>query len=93
LNVVQLHQPKPLSDVVATLRRIADEIEAGEHGDWPVTTCVVVIGHSDSEVPVGDDTVNHRYFWQSYGIGPRHDVFTCKGLLAQALHKWGHDHE
>jgi hypothetical protein len=93
VSVVQLHQPKPFNDVVATLRRIADEIEAGEHGDWPVTTCVVVIGHSDSEVPRGEDEVASRYYWQSYGIGPRHDNFTCRGLLMTALHKWGHDYE
>jgi hypothetical protein len=82
-----------MNDVVETLRRIADEIDACEHGDWPVTTCVVVIGHSDSEVPRGEEEVIHSYYWQSYGFGPRHDNFTCRGLLGTALQKWGHDHD
>jgi hypothetical protein len=91
MNVVPITKPQPFNDVTATLRRIADEIDASEHGDWPVTTCVVVIGHSDSETPRGDDEVAHRYYWQSYGIGPRHDSFTCKGLLMTAMHQWGSD--
>jgi hypothetical protein len=92
MSVVQLHQPAPCNDVVETLRRIADDIESRRHGDWPVTTAIVVIGHTDSEVNDGDNRIQQNY-WQTYGAGPRCDAFTTRGLLATVLSRWGHDHD
>lgn len=92
MSVVQLHKPHAVNDVTATLRRIADQIEAGEHGDWPVTTCVVLLGHTDGEVPQGEALVQQTY-WSTYGAGPRTDIFTVRGLLASAINRWGHDHQ
>lgn len=89
MTVVQLHKPPACADVVATLRRIADDIEKGEHGDWPVTTCVVVIGHSDAETNDGE-TRMQRSYWDTYGLGPRCDSFTVRGLLSTVLSRWNH---
>jgi hypothetical protein len=91
-NIVQLRQDRPCNDVAATLRRIADEVEAGEHGDWPVTTCVVLLGHTDSEIPAGDGSYAQEMWWHTYGAGPRCDTFTVRGLIATALNRWDHDH-
>lgn len=87
--VVQLHQPRAIDDVPATLRRIADEIEAGEL-DWPVTTAVVLLGHTDSERPASDGVLMQNNYWSTYGAGPRCDTFTVRGLMATALREWGH---
>lgn len=87
MKVVQLHKPPPCADVVATLRRIADDIEAGRHGDWPVSTAVVVIGHSDAEYNDGE-TRMQRSYWDTYGAGPRADSFTVRGLLATVISRW-----
>lgn len=76
-NVVKLHQEKPCNDVAATLRRIADEIEA--QTEWPVTTCVVLTGHTNSEVPGPDGTMMQENFWHTYGAGPRCDTYTAAG--------------
>lgn len=86
-SVIQLHETPPCADAAATLRRIADDIEAGEHGDWPVTTAVLVIGHTDAEVPEGDVRVQRSY-WHTYGAGPRCDVYTVRGLLMTAITRW-----
>jgi hypothetical protein len=53
VSIVQLRQERPVDNVAESLRRLADEIES-EHGDYPVTTCVVLLGHTDSEYPAGD---------------------------------------
>lgn len=89
--VVQLHKERPCNDVAATLRRVADRIEAGEHGDWPVTTCVIVIGHTDAEVPGDDGIIMQQNYWDTYGAGPRCDAFTVRGLLQTVLGRWGWD--
>lgn len=89
-NIIRLHKPQPCADVVATLRRVADTIEAGEHGDWPVTTAIVVLGHSDAEVPDGDDRLQRNY-WTTYGAGPRADSFTMRGLLSSVMVRWTQD--
>ena len=87
MTVLQLHKPAPCEEVVATLRRIADDIEAGEHGDWPVTTAVVVIGHTDAETNDGENRMQ-RAHWATYGAGPRADSFTVRGLLLTAVNDW-----
>lgn len=90
-NILQLHQPKPCNDVASSLRRLADQIEAGEHGDWPVTTCIVVLGHTDAEYPASDGMLVQSNHWGTYGFGPRTDIFTTRGLLATAIRNWGDD--
>lgn len=90
--VVQLHQEKPTDNVAATLRRIADEIEAG-NPEWPVTTCLILLGHSDAERPDADGDYLQGIYWRTYGAGPRVDPYTSRGLLATVLNRWGHDHD
>lgn len=82
-GVVTLHKPAPANDVPATLRRIADELEAGTL-DWPVTTAVVVFGHTGPERPSGDER-RQRNHWTTYGFGPRADSFTIRGLLSSVI--------
>ena len=92
MTVVALHKPKPCDDVVSGLRGLADRIERGEI-DWPVTTAVVVLGHTDAERPAGEDGVSlQQNHWDTYGYGPRTDSFTVRGLLATVIHNdWGSD--
>lgn len=90
MSVIQLHKEAPTNDVAATLRRIADEIEKGEHGDWPVTTAILAIGHSDSEVSDGEGRWQ-RHYWRTYGAGPRCDFFTVRGLMMTVINRWGDD--
>lgn len=73
------------------LRKTADSIEAGEI-DFPVTTAVLVLGHTDSERPEGGQLLQES-FWQTFGFGPRTDSFTVRGLLNTVLTQWGHDHD
>lgn len=90
MSVVQLLRPKPCGDVVTTLRKIADDIEAGKF-DWPVTTAVLICGHTDAEVPVGDDTLAEQSYWTTFATGPRTDSFTVRGLVQSAMRRWNHD--
>jgi hypothetical protein len=85
-SVVQLHKPPPCEDIVATLRLIADEMESGEHSaaKWPATTAVVIFGH-ETQRPEGENIMMSRSAWTTHGFGPRHDIFTVKGLLATIL--------
>jgi hypothetical protein len=87
VSVLQLHKPFACADVVQTLRRVADDIEAGKHGDWPVTTAIVVIGHSDAEFNDGKERAQRSY-WDTYAAGPRADSFTVRGLLATVISRW-----
>ncbi len=89
-NVVALHPGKPADDVPATLRRIADEIEGDAIG-WPVTTAIVILGHSDAEVPVGDGELAERSYWTTFAAGPRTSTFTVRGLVASAMRQWNFD--
>ena len=89
-NIISLIQPKSADDVVKALRKVADEIEAGDV-EFPVTTCCVVLGHTDAEVTMGDGDLGQSIFWRTYGMGPRGDAFTIRGLLATVLNRWGHD--
>jgi hypothetical protein len=89
VSIVALHKPKPCEDVVATLRRIADDIENDEVG-WPVTTAVLVLGHTEAEVSVGGDLVQENH-WETFGAGPRCDAYTVRGLLLTAATRWAND--
>ena len=91
MTVVKLHQERPCSDVVFALRDIAKQIEDGEI-EWPVTTAVLLLGHTGSEKPGGEEgEYSEEMHWQSYGFGPRRDVFTCRGLMATCLNRWNHN--
>lgn len=81
-GVVSLQQATPAyHDVTKTLRLIADQIDAGEY-DFPVTTAVVIIGYSTSKFD-GED-VREQSRWETFGIGPRSDPFTVRGLMMTA---------
>lgn len=86
MTVLQLHKASANNDVVATLRRIADDIEGGNL-EWPVTTAVLVVGHTDAEVPAGSSLMQSAY-WTTYGMGPRCDTFTVRGLISSVLSHW-----
>lgn len=91
MSIVALHKAKPCDDVVSGLRGLADRIEAGEV-DWPVTTCIVVIGHTEREsLPDDDGICLQGSRWDTYGYGPRTDIFTSRGLLMTAMKNWGSD--
>jgi hypothetical protein len=91
MTVLALHKPKPCDDVVSGLRALADRIEAGEI-DWPVTTCIVVLGHTERESPPDEDGICLQgSHWDTYGYGPRTDIFTTRGLMMTALKNWGSD--
>lgn len=87
-EIIKLHQEQPTSDIPATLRRIADDIEAGKIWDNPVTTCVVLLGHTGPERCV-EGVMHEKSSWATFGFGPRHDTFTVRGLLASAMRRWG----
>lgn len=76
--VTPIRKPFAPDDVPATLRRIADEIAAGDHG--LVTTCLVVTGHTE-ERPADDGGKLQRDAFELFGCGPRCDIFTVRGLL------------
>ena len=90
--VVQLHPGKPADDVCATLRRIADQIEGKEIG-WPVTTAVLILGHTDTETPVGNGDLSEQSYWTTFACGPRTSTFTVRGLVASAMRQWNYDDE
>lgn len=86
-SVVQLHQKRPCDDVSATLRRIADQIEAGDI-DWPVTTAVLILGHTDAETRVDDGALAEQSYWTTFAMGPRCGTFTVRGLVSSAIRQW-----
>jgi hypothetical protein len=78
-NVISLERGYPAQDISATLRRIADSIDAGEYG--VITTCVVCTGHTEekpSDIPCERLMRNEV---NTFAAGPRTDVFTVRGLL------------
>lgn len=88
-KIIQLRQERPIDNVSASLRRLADEIEKGEHGEWPVTTCVVLLGHVDSPGnPDDEGWVYLKCHFDTRGYGPRNDPFTTRGLMATCLREW-----
>ncbi len=83
-EVVTLHPPMVCVDVVAAMRAIADDIEAGRY-EFEPTMAVVVIG-CETERRVSDGmTLNFN--WQTHGLG-KTSFFAAKGLLACATAKF-----
>jgi hypothetical protein len=91
MTVVALHQERPCANVAYALRDIADQIERGEIA-WPVTTAVLLLGHTGPERPSDEEgEYKEESHWTTYGFGPRRDIFTCRGLMATCLNRWNHD--
>ncbi len=82
-NIVSLKKTVVADDIVRGLRRLADGIEAGTEVDWPITSCIIVIGHTQQSV--SGDMIEDQSFVESYGLGPRCDDFTKVGLLMRAM--------
>ena len=78
-EIIQL-QPRGhgFHDIPAALRKIADEMEAGDFD--VITTCVVCFGHTKT-VPTFDGTVLEDITNVTFSMGPRSDSFTIRGLL------------
>ena len=78
MSVTPIAKPFAPDEIPATLRRIADDLEAGKFG--LMTTCVVALGHtSDRPMDNGDRLQQERH--ELFGCGPRCDAFTVRGLL------------
>lgn len=77
MSVVPIRPAVGAEDIAATLRRIADQYEAGEYG--LATTCLVVMGHT-SDRPENGGVAQSNTF-EMFGLGPRTDIFTVRGLL------------
>lgn len=91
MTVLQLHKPKPCDSVVDGLRKLADQIEAGDP-DWPVTTCVVALGHTGTESnPDENGFCWQGVHWRTHGYGPRTDNFTVRGLMATIIARWDNE--
>ncbi len=80
--VVPIRPQHEADDIVQALRNIADDIEAGEFD--LVTTAVVVLGHTET-VGSGDGYTTELERCELFGVGPRHDIFTVRGLLSTAI--------
>jgi hypothetical protein len=78
-NIVPLTKPFAPDDIPATLRRIADAAEKGEYG--LMTTCLVVMGHTDHKDDPGGGPRIQQERYDLFGCGPRCDAFTTRGLL------------
>jgi hypothetical protein len=81
VDIAPIRKPFAAEEIPATLRTIADEVEAGKYG--LMTTCVVVLGHTDQR-PGDDGWRLLRDRFRFFGAGPRTDLFTVRGLLLTA---------
>lgn len=81
-DILKLHQGVPADDIAATLRQLADDIEAGERG--VVTTAIVCLGHTLADFKE-DGMVVSGYDADTFAFGPRADVFTVRGLMVTCL--------
>jgi len=75
-------------NVSATLRRIADQIEQGEYG--PIATAALCLGNTRS-VPNNEGGERLSADHELFGLGPRCDIFSIRGLLLTAAMKLGDD--
>lgn len=79
--VTVLHPDQTKDDLVAGLRAIADEIEAGETAFDP-TMAVIVL--ADEKIRRDAEGETSRYVWQTHALGSKAGFFTAKGILAAA---------
>jgi hypothetical protein len=77
-NIVSISKPFAPDDICAGLRKLADQVEAGEYG--LKTTCLVVLGHTEDR-PESNGDKTHCSDYEMFGYGPRCDTFTTRGLL------------
>lgn len=85
MKVVALRPQNSCDDIVTGLRNIANDIEAGKFG--LMTTCVVCLGHTEDR-PADGGTVQSDMN-EVFGLGPRSDTFTIRGLLLTcATQRW-----
>jgi hypothetical protein len=80
-NIVAIQKSFAPDNIVAGLRKLADQIEDGEYGLR--TTCLVVLGHTDDRIDADGDK-RHSSDFELFGYGPRCDTFTTRGLLLTA---------
>lgn len=83
MSVSALRNPHTADDVVAGLRELADEIEAGKVFDWPITTCAIVLAGSEVR-PGRHGKLDLLSFRSHHSFGLRCDPFTLKGVLFEA---------
>ena len=81
MNVVELHPTLTCENIVAGLRVLADEIEAGEYDIVP-TLAVVVLGEEGERKD--RDGITEHFNWRTHGFG-KGSYFSWKGLLASAM--------
>lgn len=81
MTVAPIRKPFAPDDIPATLRAIADDIEAGKFGVR--STCLVILGHT-SDRPAPDGGKLQWDDFDIFGCGPRCDIFTTRGLLLTA---------
>lgn len=80
MTVVNLAAEKSYDPaIISGLRALADMLERGEGIDVPVTTCVILMGHS--AVVEGQPYLR----FAKWALGPRVDPFTVTGLMTVAL--------
>lgn len=65
-----------------TLRRIADDLDLNDYG--VITTAVLCLGHTGPRI-IEDGEIKHEEVIHTFGLGPRADAFTVRGLLAACL--------
>lgn len=82
-TVVLLRKEKEADRIASALRRIADDLENGKFG--LMTTGVVVLGHTGEQECPGKDYTMPFERYTLFGLGPRHDSFTIRGLMMAAV--------
>jgi hypothetical protein len=81
-DITPIKKPFAPDDIVATLRRVADELEAGDFG--LMTTCAIVLGHTTETPAIEGRRRYDELDYHLFGAGPRSDLFTVRGLLVTA---------
>lgn len=89
MSVVELRKEPEWRDIPATLRRIADEIEAGEHE----CSIAVLVLADERTIKQRDGGMVHEHGWRTYGMGNAESQFVAKGVLATALNRFDSDEE
>lgn len=89
-GVTPIRKPIAATNVSASLRKLADDIDAGLPDFQVITTCVVLLGHTYSESnPDKNGNMEQRVDFSTRGFGSRCDTFTVRGLMASCLSRWG----
>lgn len=81
--VEPIRPSRPADCIVTGLRNIIELIESGELG--LLTSAVVVVGHTGEDPGPDANTSVLTEQVQVFGLGPRHDAFTVRGLMMTGL--------